>query len=245
MMTTEKAKTSLVTGGGSGIGRATVILLAENNVRTIICGRDEAKLIETKKLAGQFSENIIPFKVDLSDSKQVDQLFAFVKTIFGELTYAVNNAGTEGNIGSIQTQTLEDFDQVMNLNLRSLWYCLKNEVQLKTSSIVNVASVSGLHGTAQLGIYCASKHGVVGLTKAIAKEVATMGIRINCVCPGSVDTEMLERATQKSKIDFSKNQPMGRIAKPLEIANSIYWLLSDESSYVTGQSLVIDGGALL
>lgn len=244
-MSRKNIKTALVTGGGSGIGRATAILLAEKNIKTIICGRDENKLSQTKKLAGSFTDNIINFKCDLSDSKQVDQLFTFIKTNLGELSYAVNNAGTEGRIGAIQTQTLEDFDQVMNLNLRSMWYCLKNEVQMKTSCIVNVASVSGLHGTAQMGIYCASKHGVVGLTKAIAKEVAHLGIRINSVCPGSVDTEMLERAIVKSKIDFTKNQPMGRIAKPLEIANSIYWLLSDESSYITGQSLVIDGGSLL
>jgi NAD(P)-dependent dehydrogenase (short-subunit alcohol dehydrogenase family) len=172
----------------------------------------------------------------------------FASSRFGRLDIAVNNAGLETPLGPIHEATNEQFEQVMAVNVRGTWLCLKHEIRYMLEhgggSIVNTSSTSGVTGIAGIALYTASKHAVIGLTKAAALEVAQSKIRVNAVAPGPVRTEFLLRMLDgKVPVDQVTGQvPMGRIAEPVEIAESIVWLSSDAASYVTGHTLIIDGG---
>jgi NAD(P)-dependent dehydrogenase (short-subunit alcohol dehydrogenase family) len=190
-------------------------------------------------------------KTDVSKAAEVDALIQTAVDKFGRLDVAFNNAGIEGVWVPIIRQTEEDFDRTININLKGVWLCLKSEIRqmLKQGgggAIVNMASITGLVGSAGAAAYSASKHGVIGLTKAAALETARSGIRINAVCPAAVETAMSDRIFGAPAIHkyVLSCHPIGRFGKATEIAEAVLWMCSDRASFMTGQSLVLDGGFL-
>ena len=251
-MTTElKGKVGLVTGGTSGIGRDTAVLFAKAGARVVVAGRREREGKETIELVRAAGGDGLFVKTDVSKAAEVDALVQKTVEKFGRLDIAFNNAGVEGVWVPIVNQSEEDFDQTININLKGVWLCLKYEIRqmLKQGgggAIVNMASITGLIGSAGAAAYCASKHGVMGLTKAAALENARSGIRINTVCPAAIETPMAERlfgAPAVHKYALSCH-PIGRFGRPAEIAEAVVWMCSDRASFMTGQSLVLDGGFL-
>jgi NAD(P)-dependent dehydrogenase (short-subunit alcohol dehydrogenase family) len=186
-------------------------------------------------------------------SKTADVQSAIQKTVekFGRLDLAFNNAGIEGKWKPIIEQTEEDWNSVIDINLKGTWLCLRSEIQqmLKQGSggaIVNMSSVAGLIGAGGAGVYVASKHGVIGLTRTAALEYATKGIRVNAVCPAVIETAMADRAFGDPAVSkrILAQHPIGRFGKPMEIAEAVLWLCSDKSSFMTGHYIVLDGGML-
>jgi NAD(P)-dependent dehydrogenase (short-subunit alcohol dehydrogenase family) len=250
MTTGLQGKVGLVTGGTSGIGRETAVLFAKAGVKVVVAGRREKEGKETVDLVQAAGGEGLFVKTDVSKASEVDALVQTAVDKFGRLDVAFNNAGIEGVWVPIIRQTEEDFDRTININLKGVWLCLKSEIRqmLKQGggSIVNMASITGLVGSAGAAAYSASKHGVVGLTKAAALETARSGIRINAVCPAAVETAMSDRifgAPAVHKYVLSCH-PIGRFGKAAEIAEAVVWMCSDRASFMTGQSLVLDGGFL-
>ena len=251
-MTTElRGKVCIVTGGTSGIGRDTAILFAKAGAKVAVAGRREAEGKETIDLMRSAGGDGFFVKTDVSKAPEVDGLVRKTVEKFGRLDIAFNNAGIEGSLSPIAEQSEEDWDRTIDINLKGTWLCLKYEIQqmLKQGSggaIVNMASVAGLIGSSGFATYCASKHGVMGLTKSAALETARSGIRINVVCPAVIETHMGERIFGGPEIKpyAVSLHPIGRFGKPMEIAEAVVWMCSDHASFMTGQSLVLDGGFL-
>jgi NAD(P)-dependent dehydrogenase (short-subunit alcohol dehydrogenase family) len=246
-----EGKVVLVTGGTSGIGRETALLFTKAGAKVVIAGRRELEGDETVGLIRAAGGDGLFVKTDVSKGSEVAALVQKAVEKFGCLDIAFNNAGIEGAWVPIIRQSEEDWDRTININLKGVWLCLKYEIRqmLKQGgggAIVNMASVTGLIGSVGAGAYSASKHGVIGLTKTAALENAKSGIRINAVCPGVIETPMSERlfgapAIHKSVVGL---HPVGRLGKPAEIAEAVVWMCSDRASFMTGQSLVLDGGFL-
>ena len=251
MTTGLQGKVGLVTGGTSGIGRETAVLFAKAGVKILVAGRREKEGKETIDLVRAAGGHGLFVKTDVSKASEVEALIQTAVDKFGRLDIAFNNAGIEGVWVPIIRQTEEDFDRTININLKGVWLCLKSEIRqmLKQGgggAIVNMASITGLVGSAGAAAYSASKHGVVGLTKAAALETARSGIRINAVCPAAVETAMSDRifgAPAVHKYVLSCH-PIGRFGRAAEIAEAVVWMCSDRASFMTGQSLVLDGGFL-
>jgi NAD(P)-dependent dehydrogenase (short-subunit alcohol dehydrogenase family) len=252
IMTAElKSKVAIVTGGTSGIGRDTSVLFAKAGAKVVVAGRREAEGKETVDLIRAGGGEGIFVKADVSKATDVQALVQKAVGKFGRVDVAFNNAGIEGNWIPIAEQSEEDWDRVIDINLKGTWLCLKYEIQqmLKQGgggAIVNMSSVAGLMGFAGSATYCASKHGVMGLTKAAALETARSGIRINAVCPAVIETPMAERAFADPAINkfVLGLHPLGRFGKPMEIAEAVLWMCSDRASFMTGHSIVLDGGFL-
>lgn len=246
-----QGKVGIVTGGTSGIGRAAAVLFAKAGAKVVVAGRREAEGKETINLVRAAGGDALFVKTDVSRAAEVKALVQKTVEKFGCLDVAFNNAGIEGNWIPITEQSEGDWDSVININLKGTWLCLKYEIQqmLKQGSggaIVNMASVAGFIGSAGAATYCASKHGVMGLTKAAALETARSGIRINVVCPAVIETPMGERifgAPEMKKFALGLH-PIGRFGKPMEISEAVVWMCSDRASFMTGQSLILDGGFL-
>jgi NAD(P)-dependent dehydrogenase (short-subunit alcohol dehydrogenase family) len=246
-----EGKVALVTGGTSGIGRETAVLFAKAGAKVVVAGRREPEGKETIELVRAAGGDGLFVKTDVSKASEVETLVKKVVEKFGRLDVAFNNAGIEGVWSSIVSESEEDWDRTFDINLKGVWLCLKYEMRqmLKQGgggAIVNMASVAGLIGLAGAAAYCASKHGVIGLTKCVALETARSGIRINAVCPAVVETPMADRlysAPQVNKFVLGLH-PVGRFGKPMEIAEAVVWMCSDRASFMTGQSLVLDGGFL-
>jgi NAD(P)-dependent dehydrogenase (short-subunit alcohol dehydrogenase family) len=244
-------KVGLVTGGTSGIGRDTAILFAKAGAKVVVAGRRELEGNETIELLRAAGSHGLFVKTDVSKTSEVESLVAKTVESFGRLDVAFNNAGTEGVWAPIIRQSEEDFDRTIGINLKGVWLCLKYEIRqmLKQGgggAIVNMASITGMVGSAGAAAYSASKHGVIGLTKSAALENAKSGIRINAVCPGFTETPMADRifrvpAAHKYVLSC---HPIGRFGKPAEIAEAVVWMCSERASFMTGQSLVLDGGFL-
>jgi NAD(P)-dependent dehydrogenase (short-subunit alcohol dehydrogenase family) len=251
-MTTElKGKVAIVTGGTSGIGRDTGVLFAKAGAKVVVAGRREAEGKETVELIGAAGGEGMFVKGDISKAADVQALLQKTVGKFGRVDVAFNNAGIEGNWMPIAEQSEEDWDRVIDINLKGTWLCLKYEIQqmLKQGgggAIVNMSSVAGLMGNAGSATYCASKHGVMGLTKAAALETARSGIRINAVCPAVIETPMAERAFAEPEMNkfVLGLHPLGRFGKPMEVAEAVLWMCSDRASFMTGHSIVLDGGFL-
>ena len=246
-----EGKVALITGGSSGIGRATAIAFAKKGAKIVIASRREKESQETVAIIKEMGSKAIFFKTDITQAIEVQNLVNQTINTYSRLDYAFNNAGTEGILGPSIEQTEENWNQIINTNLKGVWLSMKYQIpeMLKNGegAIVNNASVFGLVGSPNFSIYCASKHGLIGLTKAVALEQATAGIRINSVCPGAIQTDMVDRAFGKDNESKAKAQvvagyPIGRIGQPEEVANAVVWLCSDAASFITGHSLPIDGG---
>jgi NAD(P)-dependent dehydrogenase (short-subunit alcohol dehydrogenase family) len=242
-----KGKTALITGGSFGIGRAAAISFARNGANVVIADWvDEQEVLDTVRKEGG---NAIFIKCDVSNEDQVKNLIQTVVDTFGRLDYAFNNAGVEGASAPTHECTRENWERVLGVNLLGTWLCMKYEIEamLKNGSgaIVNNSSIAGLVGFPGVPAYVASKHGMIGLTKNAALEYAKQSIRVNAVCPGVIRTPMIDRFTGKSKEvekAFESAEPIGRLGEPDEVAEAVLWLCSDKASFVTGHSMVIDGG---
>jgi len=251
MSTELQNKVALVTGGTTGIGRDTAILFAKAGAKVVVSGRRETEGEETSNLIRAAGGDGLFVKSDVSKSSDVQSLVQKTVEKFGRLDIAFNNAGIEGKWIPLIEQSLEDWDAVIDINLKGTWLCLKYEIQqmLKQGgggSIVNMSSVAGLMGAAGAGVYCASKHGVIGLTRTAALENAAHGIRVNAVCPAVIETAMADRAfadPEASKRVLALH-PIGRFGKPIEVAEAVLWLCSGKSSFMTGHYIVLDGGML-
>jgi NAD(P)-dependent dehydrogenase (short-subunit alcohol dehydrogenase family) len=218
------SKVVLVTGGASGIGAATVDLLRSQGHTVVVADVDV---------------------VDVTDEGAVDAFVADVVATHGRLDWAANVAGTSGTYGNVADTRTEDWRHTMAVNLDGVFFCLRAELRAGATSIVNVASSAGRMGVPGLADYSASKHAVIGLTRSAAMEVAADGVRVNCVCPGSVRTPMLRGFVGGNEALLEKmgrRAPMGRLGEPPEVAEAIVWLLSDAASFVTGAVLSPDGG---
>jgi NAD(P)-dependent dehydrogenase (short-subunit alcohol dehydrogenase family) len=243
-----EGKVALVTGGGSGIGRATALRLAQEGVKVMIADyvpEGALKVVKAIKDAGGTADCIA---ADVSVTKQVEAMVAKTVETYGRLDYAFNNAGIEGTMGDTANYAEESFDRVIAINLKAVWLCMKYELpqMLKQGggAIVNTASTLGLVAIQGACAYTAAKHGVVGLTRTAALEYAQKNIRVNCVCPGFIRTAMVERGMDKGLIAEEQMvaiEPIGRLGKPEEIAEGVLWLMSDAASFVTGHTLTIDG----
>ena len=246
-----EGKVGLVTGGTSGIGRDTAVLFAKAGAKVVVAGRRELEGEETVELIRAAGGDGLFVKTDVSKASEVEALIQKDVEKFGRLDIAFNNAGIEGVWAPIIRQSEEDWDRTIDINLKGVWLCLKYEIRqmLKQGgggAIVNMASIIGLVGSAGVAAYSASKHGVIGLTKTAALENAKSGIRINAVCPGFTETPMADRifrvpAVRKYVLSC---HPIGRFGRPTEIAEAVVWMCSDRASFMTGQSLVLDGGFL-
>jgi NAD(P)-dependent dehydrogenase (short-subunit alcohol dehydrogenase family) len=247
METTFKDKVAIVTGGASGIGRATAFAFAKKGAKVaVVDWKENDEMVDLIKELG--SEAIF-IKCDVSKTAEVQAMVAKTIAAFGRLDYTFNNAGIEGTQANTTDCSEENWDKTISVNLKGIWLCMKYEIpeMLKQGKgvIVNCASVAGLIGFAGLPAYVASKHGVVGLTKTTALEYAKLGIRVNVVCPGVIQTPMIDRLTGKTKESieqFTGLEPMGRFGLPEEIANAVVWMCSDEASFVTGHAMTVDGG---
>jgi len=249
-MKTFTNKVALVTGATSGIGRATAIAFAREGAQVVVSGRREKEGNETVALIHQSGGEATFVQTDVASGAAVAALVAKTLSAYGRLDAAFNNAGVEGKPGPIHEQTLENYHNIMNANVLGVVLSLKHEIgaMLKNGggAIVNNSSVGGLVGFPGVAIYVASKHAVLGLTKSTALEYATQGIRVNAVSPGGIETPMFDRFTGGIGTDAHRQltamHPIGRTGRPEEIAAAALWLCSDMASFVTGQSLAVDGG---
>jgi NAD(P)-dependent dehydrogenase (short-subunit alcohol dehydrogenase family) len=240
-------KVALVTGAGSGIGRATALLLAAHGAKVVVADLDEGAAAATARQIGGDGTAV---RADVTRQQDVDDLLAETIATYGRLDIAVNNAGVSGNFARIADITAEAWERTIDVNLTGVFRCLQAEIPHLLASgggaIVNVSSAAGQMGVPGLAAYSASKHAVIGLTKSAALEYAREGIRINAVLPGTVHTPMLEAFAGGPDVveKMGRGTPIGRLAQPEEVAQTIAWLVSDASSYVTGHALAVDGGAL-
>ena len=247
-MASLSGKVAIVTGGSSGIGKATAIAFAREGAKVVVASRREKEGQETVKQVQSAGSEGFFIKTDVSKETDVSAMVEKTIATYGHLDYAFNNAGIEQIPTPLVEQTEETFDQVMDINVKGVWLCMKHQIpQMLVNGggvIVNMSSIAGMIGASGLPIYVASKHAVLGLTKSVALEYAKEGIRINAVCPGMIETDLLDRAfaNQEVKERLIAMHPIGRVGKPEEIAEAVVWLCSDKASFVTGQSLPLDGG---
>ena len=245
-------KVALVTGGGSGIGRATALAFAREGAQVVIGNRNVHRGEETVSVIRHAGGTARFQRTDVLIAAEVEALVNHAIAEYGRLDVAFNNAGTEGDTKpTLVDQTEANFDAVMGINVKGVWLSMKYEIprmlEQGGGAIVNCASVAGIIGFPGIGIYVASKHAVIGLTKTAALEYSAQGIRINAVNPAVIDTEMVDRLTDgmnMKKDDLTAFHPIGRIGRVEEVAEAVLWLCSDKSSFTTGQFIAIDGGFL-
>lgn len=248
---------AVVTGGGSGIGAATAAALLRAGARVTLMGRDGARL-ESRRVTLGGGENVACVSVDVSDETAVDAAFAHAAEGFGTVDVLVNNAGQAQAAPFVQTD-LSLWRRMLDVNLTGTFLCaravLPGMLAQKQGRIVNVASTAGQVGYPYVAAYCASKHGVIGMTRALALEVATQGVTVNAVCPGYTETELLDasleqiarktsRSIAEARSILVRHNPQQRFVTPDEVADAVLWLCTPGSSAITGQSLSVSGGEI-
>jgi NAD(P)-dependent dehydrogenase (short-subunit alcohol dehydrogenase family) len=243
---------ALVTGGSSGIGRATALAFARDGAKVVVASRRTDQSEETVRLIEAAGGEALFVRTDMKKPAEIASLVARTIEHFGKLNYAFNNAGIEGDPFVPLAESSEaTWDDVIAVNLTGVYLCMKHEIPhiLKTKgAIVNMASVAGLTGGRVGTAYFASKHGVVGLTRAAAIEYAARDIRINAVAPAVIRTDMTQRAffhDEALGAQVTAMHPMGRVGRPEEVAEAVIWLCSKHASFTTGHVLPIDGGRLV
>ena len=243
-------RVAFVTGAGSGIGRATALAFAAAGAAIAVIDIDDTEGVTTAELVCQAGGEARFFRCDLAEENQVRDVIGRTIEAFGRLDFAHNNAGITGDLNArLADVTVESWRHVIEVNLFGVFYCMKYELEAMVPAgrgvIINTASVAGLRGFARGGAYAASKHGVNGLTRVGALDYARDGIRVNSVCPGVIATPLQARVhgqNPQASRALSQRTPMGRVGLASEVANLVVWLCSDEASFVTGQTIPIDGG---
>jgi NAD(P)-dependent dehydrogenase (short-subunit alcohol dehydrogenase family) len=244
-------RVALVTGAGSGIGRATALRFAASGARVVAVdiavdnGRQTVEQIHARGGEALF------VRADVSRAVDVQQVLECTVATYGRLDFAHNNAGISGEVAFTAECSEENWDRTIAIDLKSVWLCMKYEIQLMLrqgrGAIVNTSSVAGLVGQPGAAAYCAAKHGIIGLTRAAALEYAKANIRVNAICPGMVPTALVEHLTANKPEMVAAviaSIPMGRAARPEEIADAVVWLCSDAASYVSGHAMPVDGAAV-
>ncbi len=243
-------KIAIITGGGSGIGRATAIELAKQGATVVIADRDEYGADKTCGAILQDGGEALIEVLDVTNKIAVEQLMKATHEKFGTIDILINNAGIGGDLKFMDEYSDESFESVMDVNVRGVWYCMKSilpfmKTQESGGAIVNISSVAGLGAAPRMSAYAASKHAVIGLTKTAAYEYGKYNIRINAVCPTVIDTPMGRSYMDQDDniINLIKSTiPMKRFGEAFEVAKLISWLSSDDNSFITGQAIAIDGG---
>src|SRR6266567_2197291 len=247
-------KVALVTGAASGLGLATAKAFAESGAAVVLADWNEKSARAAAEELTAQGHKALAIHCDVADEAQVEAMVEQTVATFGRLDAAYNNAGVQNVLAETADSPREDYDRVMAINLRGVWSCMKFELQQMrkqgSGAIVNCSSLGGLIGGARRGTYHAAKHGVIGFTKSAALEYATRGIRVNAVCPGMIQTPMSDKMIAEGQGEelnamLKTFVPMGRLGRPEEIADSVLWLCSSAASYVTGQSISIDGGYVM
>ena len=244
-----KDKVIIVTGGAAGMGEAAVILAAEKGAKVVIADINENAAISLGKRLNSKGMETSAVKCDISKAEEVEAMVNFTVETYGRLDGAFNNAGIMSPMTGIAELDEKEYDRVMNIDMKGSWLCMKYELrQMKKQgfgAIVNNSSIGGLIGGIGRAAYHAAKHAVLGLTKCAAIEYAPLGIRVNAVCPGTIETPMVDMMVKTG--DLSEQAciewaPIKRLGKASEVADAVIWLLSSESSYVVGQAISVDGG---
>jgi len=244
-------KTALVTGAGSGIGRAASLAYAREGARVVVADVNVEGGEETVQQIKEAGGEAVLVHVDVSQADDTQAMVAQAVEAFGSLDCAFNNAGISGGTDRHLTADYleEDWDRVMGINLKGVWLCMKAEIpqMIKQGggAIVNTASIAGLVGIRGTAAYVAAKHGVAGLTRATALEYASQGIRINAVCPGYIQTPLVQGIFDRVdgyQEEVAARHPLGRLGQPTEIAEAVLWLSSDAASFMTGHNMAVDGG---
>lgn len=244
-----EGKTALVTGGAAGIGRAAALTFARRGAQVVVADVDTPRGKETVGMIEEEGGEALFLNVDISRAEDVRRMVQETVDAYGGLDFAFNNAGIEGEQAPVAESSEENWDRVIDINLKGVWLCMKEEIPAMLDrgggAIVNTSSVAGRVGFENLPAYVASKHGVLGLTKTAAVEYATQGIRVNAVCPGVIHTEMIDRTTggdPEAMEAYANLAPVQRMGQPEEVADAVVWLCSEEASFVTGDAITIDGG---
>ncbi|MBN1254402.1 MAG: 3-oxoacyl-[acyl-carrier-protein] reductase [Deltaproteobacteria bacterium] len=241
-----KNKVAIVTGGSKGIGRAISLLLAERGCRVFMnYARDEKAAQAVVKAAEGFSGEIIPRQADVTDPAQVAQMLDQVEKEGGRIDILVNNVGINKD-GFLMLMGEGDWGEVLKVNLTSVYHCCRAAVRKmipnKQGKIINISSVSGIIGTAGQVNYAAAKGGVIAFTKSLARELGPFNIQVNCVAPGLIETDMADQLPPEQREAIIKSTALGRMGKPEEAAWAVLFLASPQSDYITGQTIVVDGG---
>jgi NAD(P)-dependent dehydrogenase (short-subunit alcohol dehydrogenase family) len=248
-----EAKVALVTGAASGLGLATARAFAESGASVALADWNEKAVRSAAEELERQGYKTLAIRCDVADDSQVQAMVEQTVAAFGRLDAAYNNAGVQNVLAETADTTPEDYDRVMGINLRGVWSSMKFELEQMSKpgsgAIVNCSSLGGLVGGAERGVYHAAKHGVLGFTKSAALEYAARGIRINAICPGMIQTPMSDQMVAAGQGEalaaLEKMIPMGRVGRPEEIASAVLWLCSSAASYVTGQSISVDGGFIM
>jgi NAD(P)-dependent dehydrogenase (short-subunit alcohol dehydrogenase family) len=241
-----QGQVALVTGAASGLGLATATAFANSGAAVVLADRDAARVDAAADALVSDGHTAIAVACTVEDETQATELVARTVAEFGRLDMAYNNAGILGPMCDMTEETAPGFDEVVAVNLRGVWTCMKHELlQMRRQgggAIVNCSSLGGLVGLPGRAAYHASKHGVIGLTKSAALDNARRGIRVNAICPGCIDTPMGDGIDPAAMKDFLRDQPIGRMGRPDEIAAAVLWLCSPAASFVLGVALPVDGG---
>lgn len=241
-------KVALVTGAGSGIGRAAAMKFMKEGARIVVTDYDVKGGKETLRMIREAGGEGIFIRADVTSKDDVQSMVGKAMETYGRMDCAHNNAGGMGSQKPMKHISEEEFHRNIDITLKGTWYCMRAEIEqmLKQGggAIVNTASAAGLMGYRRGSDYVATKHAVVGLTKAAALDYAHLGIRVNCVCPGITDTPRIyyPKGGERLAATFASMQPPNRLAKPEEIANAVVWLCSDDASFINGHALPVDGG---
>lgn len=244
-----EGKVAVVTGAGAGIGRAAALLFTKKGAKVVACGRTGAKCEETVSLIKESGGEADFVEIDVSKPTEAQRMVQRAIERYDKLDILVNSAGVEGPIAPTDALSEEEWDKVVSINLKGIFlsskYAIIEMLKGGGGAIINVASIVGVQGDANVPAYCASKGGVIALTKAMALEYATKNIRVNCICPGPIATEMLSRIAdnlgQRREWFGEAHCPMGRCGTPEEVAQAVLFLATDEASYITGGILAVDG----
>ena len=244
-----KGKVAVITGASKGIGKAIALKLASLGANIVMNYRSsEEQAIEVEKEILEKGVNVIRVKGDISNLEDVENLITKAKTEFGKIDIMVNNAGITKDTLILRMKE-EDFNSVIDVNLKGVFNCLKSitpiMVKQREGKIINLSSVVGITGNAGQVNYAASKAGVIGMTKSLAKEVGSRGITVNAVAPGFIETDMTKVLGDKFKEEAKNNIPLKRLGKPEDVADVVAFLASDMANYVTGQVIHVDGGMVM